>query len=128
MHPGRLVVVAGSVTAAVALLFPFVSFPVIGPVDGFDGDAWPAVALLAPAMAAAVLGDRRVAHRIPVGIPMLLLCAGAVVFAAAKAADAVSAVRAAGGDAALGVGPWVLLIGTVAAAIGEVLALLLPPR
>ncbi len=128
MHPGRLVVTAGVVVAGLAVLFPFVDLPVIGTVDGVDGDAWPALIPLAAVLLPALLGDRSLGHRARSGVPSLVACCTAAVFASAKLADSVGAVRDAGEGASLGAGPWVMLVGTLVAIVGEVLAMTIPPR
>jgi len=128
IHPARLMVAAGTLLAGLSLLLTFASFPVIGPIDGIDGDAWPAVLPLLPVFALSVFGDRTLGHRPQVGVPALALACAAVVFAAAKAADASRAVGAAGEGAAVGLGTWALLLSCGVVAAGEVVALLLPPR
>lgn len=128
MHPARPVVAVGTALAALSLLLPLATFPVIGPVDGIDGDAWPVLLPLAPVLAGALLGDRALGHRAGVGIPMLVAACLAIVFAAAKAADASRAVSRVGEGAAVGFGAWAVLVCTGVVAAGEVLALVKPPR
>lgn len=128
MHPARLVVLAGVLVTGLAVLLPFASLPVVGTLDGVDADGWPVLIPVAPVMLAALVGDRTLGHRARSGIPALIAACVALVFAAAKAADAVGAVRDAGEGASLGVGPWVMLAGTLILVAGEVLAMALPPR
>lgn len=128
MHPGRLVVAAGIVLSGLAVLLPFATFPVIGTVDGVDADAWPVLLPLAPVLLFSLAGDRTLGHRARSGIPSLIAACVAAVFASAKLADAIGAVRNAGEGAALGAGPWVMLAGTVIALAGETLAMVIPPR
>jgi hypothetical protein len=59
---------------------------------------------------------------------VLVAACGALVFGSAKAADAVAAVREAGEGASLGAGSWVMLAGTVVVIVGEVVAMVVPPR
>jgi hypothetical protein len=128
MHPGRLVLLGGVVVAGMAVLLPFATLPVIGTVDGVDGDAWPVLIPIAVAAAASLVGDRTLGHRARSGIPVLVAACGALVFASAKAADAVAAVREAGEGASLGAGSWVMLAGTLVVVVGEVVAMVVPPR
>jgi hypothetical protein len=128
MHPGRLVVAAGIVLSGLAVLLPFATFPVIGTVDGVEADAWPVLLPLALVLVFALAGDRTLGHRARSGIPSLITACVAGVFASAKVADAIGAVQDAGEGATLGAGPWVMLAGTVIAIVGEVLAMVIPPR
>jgi hypothetical protein len=128
MHPGRLVVVTGVVVTGTALLLPFATLPVIGTVDGVDGDGWPVMLPIAVTAMMALLGDRTVGHRARSGIPALVAACGALLFASAKAADAMAAVREAGEGASLGVGSWVMLAGTLIVIAGEVATMAVPPR
>ena len=121
MHHSRLVTLAGVAVAGLALFLPQARFPVIGPVDGFDGAAWPVMLPLAPLALLAVLGDRPEGHRLPVALLAVLLSCAALVFAVAKAVDAVAAAGAVVG-AAVRAGPWMVLAGAALALAGSLLS------
>lgn len=121
MHYSRIISVAGALVAGLALFLPQARFPVIGPVDGFDGAAWPVILPLALVGLLALLGDRREGHGVAVAIAAVLLCCAALVFAVAKAVDAVAAAGAVEGGA-VRAGPWVVLAGTVLALLGSLLS------
>ena len=121
MHRSRLVTLAGVALAGLALFLPQVHLPVLGPVDGFDGAAWPVMLPLAPLALFALLGDRPEGYRLPVAVLAVLLSCSAVVFAVAKAVDAVAAAGAVEGGA-VRAGPWVVLAGTALALLGSLLS------
>jgi hypothetical protein len=121
VHYSRLVTLAGAAVAGLGLFLPQVRFPVIGPVDGFDGAAWPVMLPLAPLVLFALLGDRPEGHRVPVAVLALTLSCAALVFAVAKAMDAVTAAAAVAGGA-VRAGPWVVLAGTALAMLGSLLS------
>ncbi len=121
MHHSRLVTLAGVAVAGLALFLPQVHFPVIGPVDGFDGAAWPVMLPLAPLVLFALLGDRPEGHRLPIAVTTVLLSCSALVFAVAKAVDAVAAAAAVAGGA-VRAGPWVVLTGAALALLGSLLS------
>lgn len=121
MHPSRIVIVIGTLIALASLPLSFLELPTLGGVNGFDGDAWPAVVALAVPASMAVLGDRPEGFVPGAALVAMLTSAGAVIFAAFKLADATQAADAAGGS--LGVGIWVLLFGSVAALLGSALGL-----
>jgi len=121
MHPWRIVTLAGSAITALALLLPLASFPVIGPVDGFDGQAWPVFIPLGLVLLMVVLGPWSEGLPTVLGSTAVILAASAVVFAAVKFADAVVAARDGGGS--IGTGSWLVLAGTVTVAIGCVISL-----
>lgn len=121
MHYSRLVSLAGTLIAGLALFLPQARFPVVGPVDGFDGDAWPVILPLALVALLAFLGDRREGHGLGVGIVAVMLSCAALVFSVAKVVDAVAAAGAAEG-AAVRAGPWVVLAATVLAVLGSLLS------
>jgi len=120
VHPSRWLIVGGSAVAALALLLPFISSPATGSVNGISGDAWPAVALLAPVVAMALLGDRREGFSAWATASSVLLTAAATLFAVQKLVDAVRATRLdqAAGEVSVGIGAWVLVTGCVIALIG----------
>lgn len=121
MHRSRLVTLAGVALAGLALFLPQARFPVVGPVDGFDGAAWPVMLPLAPLALFALLGDRPEGYRLPVAVMAILLSCAALVFAVAKALDAVAAVAAVEGGA-VRAGPWVVLAGVALALLGSLLS------
>jgi len=121
VHLSRIVVLAGSGLAGAALFLTQVRFPVLGSVNGIDGDAWPVLIPLVPLLLLTLVGDRAESYRPALGMVSLALACAAVVFAAVKTADAVLAARAA--DGTVGAGPWVLLVATVAMVTGTVLGL-----
>ena len=118
MHPWRIIALSGSGIGALALLLPFATFPVIGPVDGFDGDAWPVLILLGPIVAAALIGPWREGLPPVLGLPAILLGAAAIVFSSVKLSDAVLAARSV--DGSVGAGAWLLLVATVLVGAGAV--------
>jgi len=122
VHPSRPVVLAGTGFAAIALMLPFVTLPVVGAVDGWRADAWPTLVALAPATAAALLGHRTRGSGNVVGSVILVTACAALVFAAVKLADSVLSVRGVGG-ASIGAGAPTLVAGTVVVVAGTVLAL-----
>jgi len=121
VHYSRLVSLSGALITALALFLPQVRFPVIGPVDGFDGDAWPVILPLALVALLALVGDRREGHGVAVGVLAVVLCCAALVFGVAKAVDAAAAARAVEGGA-VRAGPWVVLAGSVLALLGSLLS------
>ncbi len=116
MHPSRPVILAGIGFAVVSVLLPFASFPIIGAVDGFEADAWPALIPLVPMAIVAMRGDWEFGFESGPGIAAVVLGGVSLVFALVKVADAVVAARNTAG-AALGPGSLVLA-GAVAAAVG----------
>lgn len=125
MHLSRPVVVVGTVFALIGLALPFARFPVVGAVDGFGADAWPALLPLVPAVAGALLGDRTQGTRPLAGTLSLISACGGGVFAALKLSDALIAVRGVSG-ASLGAGPMVLLAAVMVVIGGAALALRSP--
>ena len=121
MHYSRLVSLSGALITALALFLPQVRFPVIGPVDGFDGDAWPVILPLALVALLALVGDRREGHGVAVGVLAVVLCCAALVFGVAKAVDAAAAAGAVEGGA-VRAGPWVVLAGSALALLGSLLS------
>ena len=121
MHRSRLVTLAGVAIAGLALFLPQARFPVEGLVDGFGGAAWPVMLPLAPLALFALLGDRPEGYRTPVAVLAVLLSCAAVVFAVAKAVDAVVAAGAAEGGA-VRAGPWVVLAGAALTLLGSLLS------
>ena len=121
MHYSRLVSLSGVLITGLALFLPQARFPVVGPVDGFDGDAWPVMLPLALVALLALLGDRREGHGVAVGVLAVVLCCAALVFGVAKAVDAVAAAGAVEGGA-VRAGPWVVLAGSVLALLGSLLS------
>ena len=121
MHYSRLVSLAGALITGLALFLPQARFPVVGPVDGFAGGAWPVILPLAPVALLAFLGDRREGHGLVVSVVAILLSCAALVFAVAKAVDAVTAAGAVEGGA-VRAGPWVVLAGSVLALLGSLLS------
>lgn len=121
MHHSRLTSLAGVLLAGLALFLPQARFPVVGPVDGFDGEAWPVMLPLALVALLAFLGDRREGHGAAASVLAVLLSCSALVFAVAKAADAVSAAAAVEGGA-VRAGPWAVLAGSALALLGSLLS------
>lgn len=121
MHHSRLISLAGVLIAGLALFLPQARFPVVGPVDGFDGDAWPVMVPLVMVALLAVLGERRAGHGVAAGILAVVLCCAALVFGVAKAVDAAAAAGAVEGGA-VRAGPWVVLAGSALALLGSLLS------
>jgi hypothetical protein len=122
VHPWRPVALAGFGFAALAMLFPFVTLPVVGVIDGIEADAWPALIPLLPVLAAAVLGDRTEAPGPGAGVALVLLACSSLVFAIVKLSDAIIAVRNVA-EGSVGAGPTVLVGGALVAMVGCVVAL-----
>jgi hypothetical protein len=126
MHTSRWIILAGSGVALVALFLPFLGAPLLGTVDGFEGDAWPAAALLAVPALAAVAGDRAEGFRRWVAVATIAVTDIAVVFAVFKLVDAYRAARtarAAADAGTVGAGPWVLAVGATIVLIGCLMSL-----
>jgi hypothetical protein len=121
VHRSRVVILVGVAVAALALFLPQARFPVLGPVDGFDGDAWPVMIPLGLLAVAALVGDRAEGYRWPLAVLALLLACGALVFAIAKVVDAVAAVRPLDG-AGVGAGAWGVTVGAALAVAGTLLS------
>lgn len=126
MHRSRITILVGTGLAAIALLFPFVSAPIIGGFNGIDGLAWPALVLLSPAVLLALVGDRREGFGTVGTLIALLSASVAVVFAAMKLVDsslAADAIRLVAGEASVGSGIWVLLVACAIALVGSAMTL-----
>lgn len=126
MHVSRIVILAGTVLGAVALLLPLVSTPLTGSINGIDGFAWPALVLIGIPAVLALGGDRREGFWTPVALFSILLASTAALFAVAKSIDAVGAAQEARslvGEGSVGAGTWLLLTATIAALTGSVLTL-----
>jgi len=121
VHYSRSVTLVGVAVAGLALFLPQARFPVVGPVDGFDGAAWPVMLPLAPLVLFALLGDRPEGYRAPLAVVAVLLSCAAVVFSVAKVVDAVAAAGAVEGGA-VRAGPWVVLAGAALALLGSLLS------
>ncbi|HUG75377.1 MAG TPA: hypothetical protein VMM81_06875 [Acidimicrobiia bacterium] len=114
-HPHRIVIDAGVLVALAGLSLAFVS-------SGAGGRPWSLrdgvvlLGLLAPLVVLTVLPDRSrplsPAHRL-IGSALVLL---AIPYALIKVMEAVTLARAVGGS--IGFGPWLVLAGVAAAAVG----------
>ncbi len=122
MHRSRIVILTGAILAAVSLFLPFVDLPVVGTINGLDGDAWPAAALLGVPAVLALIGDRAEGFGHSGTVLAVVAAAPAVVFAVFKLIDARKAVDAAG-VGSLGVGVWMLLAATLVGLAGSVMTL-----
>ena len=126
MHPSRIVIIAGTALGAVALLFPFVSTPLTGSINGIEGYAWPAVALISVPALLSLIGDRREGFHPPIALLSIVIAAGAALFSVAKAIDATGAAQEARtllGEGSVGTGAWVLLVAMLTVLAGAVLTL-----
>ncbi len=121
VHVWRWMTLVGSGFAALALLLPFASFPVLGSIDGIGATAWPALLPLAAVGVVAVNGSRHQGLGTIGVIAVVVATAAAVLYAAVKLVDAVLAVRATSG-ATLGSGGFVLLGGTLFTLVGAAAA------
>lgn len=122
-HPYRMVIAAGTLMALGALSLAFVSGP--GARRGAMAlDALPALLLLLPAFAGAMVPD----HTRPPERVHALVGAGftlvAVPYALVKLLDASILAESLGGSMAAG--PWLLLVGAIVVAVGLALTLLRP--
>jgi hypothetical protein len=122
MHPWRPISLVGIAFAAVSLLFPFVTLPLLGVLDGISADAWPALLPLLPVAFAAALGDWTLSPRPWAAVALILLACSSVLFSVVKVVDANGAVSSVD-DASLGAGPLVLLAGAVITLAGCVVSL-----
>lgn len=122
MHPFRPIVLAGVGFAAISMLLPFASLPVIGAVDGLSADAWPALLPLIPVVLLALTGGWKLGLEPAPGVTAVALCGLSLVFSLVKVADSVVAVRGTPG-ATLGPGAWILasavMVATGGAAFGS---------
>lgn len=126
MHPSRIVILLGFTASAVSLALPFITGQLTGATNGIDGDAWPAVILLAPVAIGAILGDRREGFGRWTAVLAALVAGGATVFAVQKLIDATRAVQLlerVGIEASVGPGPWVLIAGCLTVLVGATLSL-----
>ena len=121
MHRSRLLLVAAAIVGLGALFLPFVTFDQQGTVNGFDGYAWPAAAVLAIPAVVALVGDRAESLRTAIAVVTIALCSLAVVLGAFKLADAASAADLE--TASLGAGPWILMAACVGGLAGAVSSL-----
>ena len=120
MHRSRLMMLAGSALALVSLPLPHIRLPVVGSVNGFDGDSWPAAVVLLVLAALAVTGDRGEGFGVARALAAVALAGIAVVFTSFKLADALEAVEEAG---SVGIGMWVLVAAVLLALAGSVFSL-----
>lgn len=126
MHFARWTILIGFALSAAALALPYLSAPLLGNVNGIEGDAWPVLVFLAPAGLLAIVGDRAEGLRPVAAIAAILSASVALLFAVAKVADAASAAdtaRATGGEGSIGLGAWALVATVLVALIGCVAAL-----
>jgi len=120
VHRSRIVVLIGILITGVAVLLPFTRSPAAGTVNGIDGAAWPALLPLAIVLLIAVVGDRVEGNRLIPGIISTIFSCLAVVFTVVKINDGLLSVRGTE-EASMGIGPWVLLAGTVIVVAGSLL-------
>ena len=121
MHRSRLIILVGWAIVLTAMFLPFVEVPSQGSINGFDGDAWPALILVSIPALLSVLGDRKEGFRRSLALIAIASAGGAVVFAALKIADAAKAADA--GSGSIGIAPWLLIAGCVVALAGAVTSL-----
>lgn len=122
MHPWHPIAIVGTAFAALSMPFPFATLPVLGVLNGIEADAWPSLIPLLPLVLFASMGDWGRGLRPTAAIAVIVPACLAVIFAVAKLADAVLAVRATTG-ASMGAGAFVLLGGTLIALGGAAAAL-----
>lgn len=126
MHFARWIILIGYALAAAALALPYLSAPLIGHVNGVEGDAWPVLLFLFPAALLALAGDRGEGFGPVSAVIAIVSCSVALLFAVAKVADAADAAdlaRAASGDGSIGMGAWALVVTTLVTIGGCVAAL-----
>ena len=122
MHRSRVIILIGGLVALVALPLPLVDLPVLGTINGFDGDGWPAAAVLVVPVVMALLGDRAEGFSGLGALIAVTASASGVVFAVFKLIDASDAIDTAG-DGSFGFGVFLLLVGTLIALAGSVMTL-----
>jgi len=116
MHPSRIALVAAAFIGLLSLVLDFVTADLTGDVIGWDASAWPGLVLLGATGSIALLGDRREGFPTAGTVLLVLLGAGATIFAVAKLVDAAEAARIvedASGIAAIGPGAWTLLVASL---------------
>lgn len=126
MHASRIVILTGFLIASASLFLAFVTAASHGSFNGIEGAAWPAVVILAPLAAAALVGDRREGFALWGTLLTALVAGLATLFAVQKLVDAIQATRvlqSLGVDATTGWGPWLLLTGTIGVLVGAGLSL-----
>lgn len=114
MHPFRLVALGGIGFAVVSMLLPFASFPIVGPVDGIAGDAWPALVPLVVVAGVTLSGRWDRGLEPGAGVTAVASAGLALVFGLVKVADAIVAVRQAAGAT---VGPGAFALAAAAAVV-----------
>lgn len=121
MHGSRIAILIGTAVAGPALLLPQVRLPNLGPIDGIEGDAWPALVLLAPAVLVAVVGDAaRPLRPLASVVAVASGCAG-LLLSVVKLLDAGRAARKVAGS--VEIGAWVVPSGALIVIGGAVLGL-----
>lgn len=119
MHPFRLVVLGGTAFAVAAMLLPFASFPVVGPVDGIGADAWPALIPLILVTLLALTGRWNRSWGAGAAVFGTTAALASLIFTMVKVADAVMAARSTEG-ATFGPGSVVLGMAVTVATAGAV--------
>ena len=79
------------------MLFPFVTLPVLGILNGVGAEAWPALIPLLPVVLVAAIGDWNRALGPTAALTAIVTVCLGVVFAVVKLADAILAVRSTAG-------------------------------
>jgi hypothetical protein len=116
MHRSRAAILIGALAATAALWLPYVELEGLGAMNGFEADAWPAVALLTPAVLIAVIGDRRESPGTAATAAAVVVGLAALGFGIVKLIDAATAASDAGGSP--GPGAWVVSGALLVAAAG----------
>ncbi len=125
VHPSRIMIVAGVTLAVVSVPLPFITVQSGGSIQG-PWESLPVIVVLAPLAVAALIGDRREGFSKTGAVVAAAVAAVGVLLAVVKMLDALKAVnslQSRGIDAAIGVGPWVLAAGALAAMAGSALSL-----
>jgi len=120
VHRSRRTVLLGTMLAAVVVMLPFANLPT-GTINGIDGDAWPVLILLGPALVLFLLGARAENPIATITVIGILLAVAAFGFSIVKLVDAHRAVSDAGGTIAIGA--WALPVATAVALTGTSLGL-----
>ena len=121
MHRSRRTLLLGTLLAALVILLPVAALPTLGTINGIDGNAWPVLIPLGPALVLFLVGDRVERPAAAITVVVILLAAAGLGFSIVKLLDAHRAVSDAGGTMAIGA--WLLPLTAAVALLGAFLGL-----